>query len=309
METVPRAVREQAKRAEELRKQHYEQPQPTDTDADPAPAPGDGSQHDNLPPKQPETPDPAAQPDPQANASEGLEERYRKLEEAHRALQGKYNAEVPRLTQQLREANDKLAEAQKQAVAAEGKASEAKEKLKEHLAKVREEYGDDLANAFESVASVTSQQQDTQGQQQGEDPARERFWRSLDRHVPDFDAINRSPEFNEWLKGNSQKTGLTLKQELNAAGADLDVMGVVEIVREFKSAQATKQPIANAPEQQIAPDRRHPQQQVTEAPTFTAQDFKNLQWEIAQGKWRGREAEAKALEAKIHASLISQNRT
>jgi|1_EtaG_2_1085319.scaffolds.fasta_scaffold00002_123 hypothetical protein len=309
METVPNSVRKQVERAEELRKQQYDT-QPKDTGAEPAP--GDDNQHDNQP-NNPGTPqEPAAQPEPaKADAYADLEEQHRKLEQAHRALQGKYNAEVPRLTQQLREANEKLADAQKQASAAESKASEAKEKLNEHLAKVREEYGDDLANAFESVAAATSQQQDThQPAQQEGGSAQDRFWRSLLRQVPDFEAVNRSPEFVQWLQHPSEKTGLSYQQELNEAGNDLDVLAVVEIVRAFKGAQAkAKQPDANAPENQLAPDRRNPQQHAKAEPAYTAKDFAKLQQDIAMGKWRGREVEARALEQKIHAALTGQSQT
>lgn len=298
MNTVPKAVREQAQRAEELHKQAYQR----DQDTDKALNNGKPDNSDTS-----DTPEPTTTPEPvgQEPAAEGLDEKYRRLDEAHRALQGKYNAEVPRLQKALREAEEKLSQAQKVTEQAEAKATEAESKLKEQLAKLREEYGDDLADTMEMVSAASRSQQDTPAAPDAS--AEDRFWRALLRRVPDFNEVNQNPVFIQWLQNPSTRSGLSYQQELNEAGADLDVLAVAEIVEAFKRAQTpAKKPTSKSPEGQLAPERTRGTQTIHEEPEYTVNDWQVLQDEKRRGVWRGREAEARALEEKIHAALTGR---
>lgn len=301
--SVPRVVREQAKRAEELHRQHY-QPQDTDEPEPPEPPALENEEIDEE-----EHPDSAPSPEPQPSAEDGdWEERYRKLDQAHRALQGKYNAEVPRLTRDLREARAQLEQAQRQTQQAETEADEARKQLQGHLDRVRDEYGADLADALASVAhTARNPQQDTQPADTGDDP-NSRFWRHLLRRVPDFEQVNVDPQFIQWLQTASPRTGLTYQQELNEAGHDLDAQAVADLVAEFKRAQAPKpqreRAPAKDPETQVAAPRKRTRREPVEKPRYTPADYQRLQDEIRRGRWRGRETEARALEAEIHAALF-----
>lgn len=296
--TVPKAVREQLKRAEELQKQQYEN-QDTDTALNIAtdnPKPQDELNAEEQ----------IAKPNGEHKAQEALEHnetlegQYQKLQQAHKALQGKYNAEVPRLNDQLRELKQKLEQAQKQVEQANSQADDAKKRLGEQLAGVRKEYGDDLADVIAGVAEK-QRTQDTGSA----DQEQERFWRNLLRRVPDFNAVNSSPDFVQWLQSPSLTTGLSYQQELNEAGADLDVGAVVEIVMAFKKTQQKQAVQIEQVAAQVTP-KRGQNSRVEQETTYTVEDWTKLQNDILKGRYRGREAEAKALEVKIHKALTSE---
>ena len=174
--------------------------------------------------------------------------------------------------------------------------------------------GEDAARAVsDTVRSMVSAEMgqrkaDTQGEPKT-DPAEARFWNTLHRRVPDFDQVNTSPAFVAWLRETPDpNTGLPMQDTLNAAGSDLDVLSVIDVVTQFKREQQPPRPSpsATAPEQQVAPPKKGRRSEPAQRPKYTAQDFTALQEQIRLGMWKGKEAEARALEREIHAALTGQ---
>ena len=226
-----------------------------------------------------------------------LVEENRKLSEALKALRGKYNAEVPRLTQQLRDAQKQLEEAKVAQKKAESDAVKANDELSAKLESLRADYGDDIVEVMQSIAEKT---QDTKQPIEAGEDAVDRFWRNLRRRVPDFDEVNTNSEFLTWLQGASS-SGLTYQQVLNEAGNDLDYEVCADIFAQFKAEKAkNKAPTA---QDFAAPPRGQQSREHSQKKQYTPQDWITLQDDIRKGKYRGREAEAAALEKEIHAAI------
>ena len=226
-----------------------------------------------------------------------LVEENRKLNEALNALRGKYNAEVPRLTQQLRDTQKQLDEAKAAQKKAESDADKANDELNTKLQSLREDYGDDIVDALQSIAAKT---QETGRPEASSEDATERFWRNLRRRVPDFDEVNTSSEFITWLQTPSS-SGFTYQQVLNEAGSDLDYESCAEIFAQFKAEKANKK--APKAEDFAAPPRGQQKREPVQKKQYSPQDWIKLQDDIRKGRYRGREAEAAALEKEIHAAI------
>lgn len=226
-----------------------------------------------------------------------LVEENRKLNEALNALRGKYNAEVPRLTQQLRDTQKQLEEAKAAQKKAESDADKANDELNAKLQSLREDYGDDIVDALQSIADKT---QETGRPEVSSEDATERFWRNLRRRVPDFDEVNTSSEFITWLQKPSS-SGFSYQQVLNEAGSDLDYESCAEIFAQFKAEKANKK--APKAEDFAAPPRGQQKREPVQKKQYSPQDWIKLQDDIRKGRYRGREAEAAALEKEIHAAI------
>lgn len=313
---APRAAQEQLARAEQLHREMYgdpnapAQPEAEDTAQEP--------EATTEPESEPEPQEPAPEPEPEPEAPQGhadeddLSEKYRKLDAAYKTLQGKYRAEVPRLQEQVRTLQADLIEAQKSQAKAEKSADQATAELESIQSRLQDELGEDAAKAVsDTVRSMVSAEMgqrkaDTQPEAPKENPEQSRFWNTLHRRVPDFDQVNNSRAFVAWLNETPDpNTGLTLQDTLNAAGNDLDVLTVIDVVEQFKREQQPPEPkpSATSPEQQVAPQKKAPRREPVQTPKYTPQDYAVLQQQIRQGLWKGREDEARALERDIHAAL------
>lgn len=228
-----------------------------------------------------------------------LVEENRKLNEALNALRGKYNAEVPRLTQQLRDTQKQLEEAKAAQKKAESDAEKANNEINTKLQNLRGDYGDDIIDALQSIADKTQETVQPQQEVSSEDTT-ERFWRNLRRRVPDFDELNTSSEFITWLQTPSS-SGFTYQQVLNEAGSDLDYESCAEIFAQFKALKANKK--APKAEDFAAPPRGQQKREPVQKKQYSPQDWIKLQDDIRKGRYRGREAEAAALEKEIHAAI------
>lgn len=315
---APRAAQEQLARAEQLHREMYGDPNaPAEPEAEDTPTEPEAT---TEPENEPEPQEPAPEPEPEEQEPQGhadeddLKEQYRKLEAAYSTLQGKYRNEVPRLHEQIRTLQSDLIEAQKSQAKAEQSADKATAELESIQSRLQEELGEDAAKAVsDTVRSMVSAEMgqrkaDTQDEPKT-DPAEARFWNTLHRRVPDFDQVNTSPAFVAWLQQTPDpNTGLTMQDTLNAAGSDLDVLSVIDVVTQFKREQQPpeRKPSATAPEQQVAPPKKGRRTEPAQKPKYTAHDFKTLQEQIRLGMWKGREAEARELEREIHAALTGQ---
>ena len=311
---APRAALEAERRAIELHKQVYGDPdavQDTDQnqpDTDTQPPQGESPA--------PEAPAPAGQEQPVKTEEEtgddeqgDIFERYRQLEAAHKTLQGKYRAEVPRLSQQVRDLTQQLEKLQSQKETAEANAEEAQQRLADLNAQLRDEFGDEAATAVTDVARQVAREEAANARREAEESAQSRFWNTIDYRIPDFEQVNVDPKFIAWLQTPDPNTGFPYQDTLNAAGNRFDAATVVDVFNAYKRATTNPQPEQQqtldpmSPEAQVAPSKRQGRSLPNQKPQYTPDDYTRLMREIERGEWRGREAEARALEEEIHAAL------
>ena len=315
---LPKALLEQEERANELHRQMYQEQEPAPADT-PTPEPSEPISTELEPEP---APDSEAEPDPEPTETVPAEQ-HRKLEAAHQTLQGKYRAEVPRMQEQIRTLQQELIDAQRQRLQAEQSAQAAEGQVNDLQTRLREEFGDEAADTLSEYARTLmrtelderQQQTTAKPESQKPEPATQdqpspevtRFWNTLRRRVPDFDQVNVSPAFITWLQNPDPTTGLSYQETLNEAGADLDVLTVIDVVSAFKQQQTAAQPHLDpkSPAQQVSPQRRQPRA-TPQKPQYTVKDYTDLQNQIRRGEWVGREAEAQALEQEIHAALFAQ---
>ena len=278
MATLPSAVKAAAARADDLAKklkagtltaQDIPNPKaptnPTVTlEQPPAPAPAPA----------PVAPAPAAvapapAPAPAPAQPDPFEQRYR-------VLQGKYDAEVPRLHEQLRGMQAHLASTQsllsqlgsQQAVNPQTLLPPVQPLVKDSEIK---EFGADLFDFIQRAAKqavipevgqmveqritpVMSQMQQLGGNVQNvanqqQVSAEQQIFNDIDRLVgPDWETINDSPQFLEWLQVVDPYSGATRGAMLSAAFQNRDAPRVARFFNGFRQEHAAgQQPAAAAP--------------------------------------------------------------
>ena len=324
---VPKKVREQANQAEQQLNELYgtdtgEQPAQAEQDepeqdeparADGADADAESASDDHQ--QQSEQP----QPQQAESDTEGEPEpSYERLKAAHESLLGKYNAEVPRmageirdLKSQIEQRDTKIRDLETQLQSAPQGEQRAEDNMDgdEYYQSLRDELGEEFANAVKKMAEKVAQGEVQSYQQQAQQTEEQRFWSNVYRNVPDFDTVNVDPKFVDWLKREYDiRTGKPLQEVINEAGQQLDAATVVRIFDEFKRAQQPQPARENdpaSPQAQEAPKRKgQPAREPAQSQrSFTPQDYAQLQDEILKGRWKGREAEARQLEAEIHAAI------
>jgi len=153
--------------------------------------------------------------------------------------------------------------------------------------------------------------------------AEQSFTTALTRAVPDWGQVNGDPRFHDWLLTPDAMTGITRQTYLADAEQTLDLNRVVSIFQAWKrdaGVTETPQPVAKQTtatsnlEKMVAPGRASaasaaPTQKAEK--TYTPQDISRFYAEKLHGKYRGREAEAQAIERDIfdaqRSGRIAQN--
>lgn len=265
--SLPRSVAAQGERAEALLKEvvarqgNTAQPAPAPTPSPtPTPTPAASPQE---PPKEPApaaapaTPAPAKQPDPEIES----------LKQSLRVLKGKYDAEVPRLSAALKAAEEARAKAEA-ALAEEKKKAAATPRVTEEEVK---EFGKPLVDlqrkvAAEELAPFVAQIEEQkkliedlraqlgQTAQVGQQLNTQSFYAALVAKVPDWEAVNVSKEFLEWLDGVDPLYGKARQLVLNEAVDSLDANRVAAFFTAFKEdVQSRAAPRTEALEAQVTP--------------------------------------------------------
>jgi hypothetical protein len=151
--------------------------------------------------------------------------------------------------------------------------------------------------------------------------ARVKMYDDLARSVPNWNAINDSPQFGQWLDQIDPISHRTRREFLNGAHNSNQAGQVIDIFNTFLQAVGAAPGQSNGagngagnpqgnpppPQQQFdlmalaAPGRAKSGQ--TQAPPdkgiVTRDEIKQFYTEKTQGKWAGREAEAAAIERQI----------
>jgi len=267
---IPAQVQAQGDRADELLKKVQASPE--------TPAQGD--------PSKPEDRD-KGKPAPQAETVDSLKALLAETQQKLATLQGKYNSEIQALKDdvnllnnlknqvrtlngqisdsngKLNEANRLIGELQKQitekpAVPADDGKSALSSLSEDDLEYLRGEGFDDKAlGILIKALSKKDQAKPAQNQDEIAEIRKEletkkvkEFWKEINEKVPDWEPINGSDPFNDWLDLRLPYSNETRRDRLQAAQKESDYATVIQIFNDFKSANPG---YANKQEHRIDP--------------------------------------------------------
>ena len=353
---LPRAVKEAEERANALiqaqGKQREGTPQETTPPAAPEPEPGPEVTVTPTPSEPPQSePEASVQPvqPVQPEAVKPPEEDY---EAKYKVLKGKYDKEVPDLASQvtflikkvgaLEAALTEKETPQPAEPSQEAARAPAPEPAKDLSADPKVKYfqteypdiyeGTDIlvqARAKEVAKALFKEEFDKLNQrlnavEQGQvQKTKESFYEALNKAHPNWEQIQASPEFSEFIQLPDEFSGIPKWQLLKDAYNKLDAGRAIRFFDAFlnktgspasstPSATASVTPastpsVTPAPskvEARVAPPRS---QNATPVPSpggngqakVTPQDLKQFYLDVSQGKWKGREADMKKEEVRL----------
>ena len=345
---LPRAVKEAEERANALiQAQGKREGTPEETPS-PAPEPEPGPEA-TVAPSQPEPPPfetPPAEPEPpaQPEAVKPPEEDY---EAKYKVLKGKYDKEVPELASQVTFLVKKvggleaaLAEKETPQPTPNGEPTPAPapEPAKDLSADPKVKYfqteypdiyeGTDIlvqARAKEIARTLFKEEFDKLNQrlnavEQGQvQKTKESFYEALNKAHPNWEQVQASPEFSEFIQFPDEFSGIPRWQLLKDAYNKLDAGRAIRFFDAFlnkngspasstpSTTPASTPSVTPAPskvEARVAPPRS---QNATPVPSpggngqakVTPQDLKQFYLDVSQGKWKGREADMKKEEVRL----------
>lgn len=320
---VPAAVKAAAARAAQLQNELINPPKPKE-EGEP-PVEGDEPPEEQVEGKEEEHEEeqPASPPEQPGEP--------KNWEHAFKSMQGRYNSDMGK----MREANKKLVDQVShlnQLIATMQKPEPAKpaEPPKPSLsAEELAEYGpefveivskivaDTTAPYISEITSLKKQLQGVGGQINA--GARERMMSSLAAAVPNWEEINTSEEFLDWLRLPDAYSGDIRHNMLNAAFGRNDSTRVINFFKGFLAELAAMDPANEEPGEEAKPPKTPlkkfaapgrakstaaPNAAPVEKPNFTTSQISKFYADKALGKWRGREKEAAKMEAEIFAAQM-----
>lgn len=222
-------------------------------------------------------------------------------EQKYRILQGKYNAEVPRLSAQLREMQseiESLKTAKPEALISE---------------KDKEEYGESMIDmmrraAREELAAKDSEIQELKRKLNMVEDITVRkttddFWAELKRAVPDWEAVNVTEGWLDWLGEVDEFAGRVRQDLLDEAQKSRNASRVAKFFNAYKQQKDAKQSKAVAAlEEQIAPDDGAPASAPSSSKFITVEDLRRANMQAIKGKITQTELE------KIHQQFLRQKK-
>lgn len=266
---LPRAIREEAERAEQIERElaAMVNDQITDsvTQTPPIEVPPIDLNPEDPPSDTPptETP-PADELPPEDPNSETWQSRYI-------ALQGKYNAEVPRYAQQLREANQYIQQLESRAATQNADTVVPTDKQNEKDREAAELFGEDLVNyirersqaeAERRIAELKQSQQAVE--QRIAQSEHERFFAQVDAAIPNWRDIDKDPAWLGWLEEYDPMLGAPRQAAVNQAVKERDAMRAIHL---FNTFLGTRRPASASAPAQLS---RALQEQVTPRPAGNA---------------------------------------
>jgi len=325
----PAQLEQQMERVKQIQEEMLNQQEPTDDNNPPAP-------QEQAP--NPQNPEPS-QPSIQEPVTISKEE-YDRLEQRYRTLQGMHRADTNELRVQLN------------ATTAALETLRAEMAAKQHTSPTGpgkyvteddvEDYGDTLEMvrraAREEAEAVAFQREQALVNRikQLEDEAghvrktvmpavenmayshaeqeRNNFWSTINTQVPDWEKINGTQGFIDWLQSEDPLTGMTRQTFLSQAQANYDALRVVKFFNEWKRMAAGGQT--------PAPTKNQDQLQQYVAPgparSATPMEQKKKEWTgeaigkfyqaALMGEYRDKPEEKKRIEAEIFAYQNGQTR-
>lgn len=318
---IPKQVRAQGARADQIHKDLHEKARKPATTADPD---ADTPPTTTVPPTDPS---PAGNTPEPNDSQKGDDAAYWRQRFA--VMEGKYRAEVPRL-------RDKVNSLEEQLQASRNSEIRLKEQLQtpqEHSQPTTEhplglsqdemdEFGDLLPlvqKAAHAAASAARSDSDRQWQerldrlentvQQGREAQvidREtRYYADLVQLVPDWREIDASAAWHEWLNQVDDFSGEILDTLLKRAHADMDADRVSQFFNRFKGSQKGSQRQRPDPKEQVAPSSRGTGNQAMPqgAKHWTRTEISQFYADVQRGKYRGQEQRQREIEEDITAAM------
>jgi uncharacterized protein YukE len=276
----------------------------------------------NAPPATPEPPQPAAPavtPPPKQD-EETWEARYK-------ALKGMYNKQVPELQSQVNELNTKLEHALKRMDQAPATPTTQQPPAPTADPQDVEAYGEDLVNMVKRTAErmfgsaarqmhetvtriedrLTKLETELKGAAQTASmTAEQAFFDRLTRLVANWEEINEDDRFKAWCLEIDPTFGLPRQRGLQAAQNAMDADRVANFLRAYLSTQApSPKPSTPSVETQVSPRAvaSAPPPAPASKPMLTAAQVEQFYRDVAQGRYRGREAEQQRVEQVINEAL------
>lgn len=209
-------------------------------------------------------------------------------------LQGKYNKEVPALSNQLSQLRQQIEQLEKKPVAPTPYLTDEE----------REEYGD-IGSMMERVARKAAEDATKPLVETHQKTQQQTYYEQLDGAAKNWRDINEDEGFNAWLDELDPMAGTTRRELLNSAFEAKDAKRTATFFNTWGEANkpATAKRTENMEQQPTMPNTAKGEQQVTTPPTFTSKQIKQFYDEKARGAYKGREAEAAAIERQIFESL------
>jgi hypothetical protein len=230
-----------------------------------------------------------------------------RLTQANKVLQEKYNAEVPRMAAEIKELKEtvkKLEEAARKRFEAGEISSltdderamlgqdtiKAMSKLsREVMSGMMDEHLKPLRDSIDMFKRQSDAQYDA----------------TLDREVQDWVKINEDPKFLAWLNGLDPATATLRNELLQSAHALRQGFRVAEIFKAFKESREIGAPPTPKPSPSPAAGTGEtPRASGSEKKTYSREQIKQHFRDKIAGKWKGREAEARALEADFQLATL-----
>lgn len=325
----PAQLEQQLERVKQIQEEMKNQNEPTD-DNNPEPP-----QEPTPPPQNPEPPAQVIQEPATIN-----KEEYDRLEQRYRTLQGMHKADTTELRAQLNAAmasleNLKAEVAAKQHTPLEGPtkyvtdddiedygdtlemvrraareeaeavAYKREQALVNRIAQLEEEAGHVRKNVMPAVENMAYSQAEQE---------RNNFWNAINTQVPDWEKINKTQGFIDWLQSEDPLTGMPRQHFLSQAQANYDALRVVKFFNEWKRMAAggqTPAPTNNQAnlQQYVAPgsSRTAPPMEPKKK-EWTGEEIGKFYQDALMGKYRDKPEEKKRIEAEIFAYQNGQNR-
>jgi len=144
----------------------------------------------------------------------------------------------------------------------------------------------------------------------------ERFYDKLDTTIPDWEEINKSPEFIQWLSEVERYTGVSRHALLEDAYKRKDANRVVAFFEDFKTLNNKETQQKGAiPDNKVPKDVAPPKSAGTRKPlpgkeskqdfeVIKSSDIQQFYSDVRRGKYEGRDEEKRKIEAKIERALV-----
>lgn len=278
---------------------------------------------------QPPATEPAATPEPPTPAAPAVTPKpddEKTWEERYKALKGMYNKQVPELQGKVNELSEQLDRAIKRLDEA------AKPTPQEPPAPTAdpqdvEAFGEDLVNMVKRTAErmfggaakqlqdmvgriddrLTKVENGLQGTTQTATAAAEMaFFERLTKLVPEWEAVNEDDRFKAWCLESDPVYGVPRQHGLASAQRALDADRAAAVFRAFMGpTPSTPKPTAPPVDTQVSPRAvgSAPPPAPQAKPVLSSKQVEQFYLDVAQGRYRGREADQQRLEQVINEAL------
>ncbi|TQV82856.1 hypothetical protein [Aliikangiella coralliicola] len=222
---------------------------------------------------------------------------------------GKYNAETRQLNAKIQSLEKQVELLSKKPESSELISPDKKTEFGEYadlveetISKTQQETNQKLAEQQATIDSMNAQNAAN---------AEQTFIEKLSAQVPDWQRINASDEFNDWLDQVDPLSGHDYRTLLQEADRNQDINRVVFFFNKFgesgkQSASTDNEVSENAKDNEslsnesVLPEQRQGGNQNDPHDGYmTRQDIDTFYKDVARGKYRGREDEVDAMEQKI----------